>query len=459
MKHIRILMILIGTLSTFSCVKQLELEPFQSLSTGEALSDLPAMQVALNGAYDVLQALSLYGRDYLTLAEVEANLVYVASTNSGRFTTNYSYTGGTGNGYVAGAWGANYNALLRVNNILNNIDPLEGDAATKNQIKGEALAIRALCYFDLVRFFGKPYTTGNPQTDLGVPILLKAAISSPARNTVQEVYDRILADLLASKPLLRNNGIYTFSPGAVDALLARVYLYMGDWGKAEAAAGLLIGNSQYALSGDVLQMFLTPGSSEEIFTLKFEVSEDRGSNNLGSLYHPSSYGDIRVSEDCRALYEPNDSRAGLIYKHSNNEYYHFKFFGQDGRTGLHSPKILRLAEMYLIRAEARFRQDDTDGALEDLNTLRLKRGASEWTSLANGFSDILAERQRELAFEGHTAFDLWRTGTDMVRDQCNTILQLNGPCLIEASDYRTVHPIPQGEMNVNPNMVQNAGWE
>lgn len=458
MKNIRILLILIGTLNSLSCVKQLDIEPAQSLSTEEALADLPAMQIALSGAYDVVQSTSYYGRNFLILPEVEANLVYVATLNSGRFTSNYSYNITTGDGYVGGIWAVPYIVLLRVNNILNNIDPLEGDQNVKNQIKGEALAIRALCNFDLVRFFGRPYTIGNPETDPGVPLVLEALIGEPARNTVQEVYDRILVDLQTAKLLLRNNGIYCFSPEAVDALLARVYLYMGDWAKAETAATLLIGNNQYALADDLFQMFRAPGSSEEIFTLKFEINEDQGSNNLGSMYHPDSYGDIRVSEDCRALYESNDSRAALIYKNTDNEYYHYKFFGQDGRTGLYSPKILRLAEMYLIRAEARFRQNDPDGALEDLNTLRLKRGASKWNSLDNGILDILAERQRELAFEGHTAYDLWRTGTNMVRQQCNTILQLNSPCTVEASDFRTVHPIPIWELNINRNMVQNAGW-
>ena len=456
MKIIPFLLILCLCLFS-SCTKELDIDPAQSLSTSEALGDLPAMQIALNGAYNGLQGISHYGRDYLVVPEVSANLVYVSFTNSGRFTGIYDYNFTTRNGYVGGVWNSLYNTILRVNNILNNVDSLEGDEEQKNQIKGEALAIRALAYFDLVRFFGRPYTTGDPESDLGVPVLLVSEIGEPSRNTVAEVYAQVISDLETAKGLLQNVGIYRFSPEAVDALLARVYLYQGAWSKAESASTALIDNPQYSLAPSFNALFANPGSSEEIFTLNFEVSESRGSNNLGAMYNPNQYGDIRVTSDLYDLYEANDSRRAMIYT-ENGELYQRKFIAQQGIAGLHSPKILRLAEMYLIRAEARYRQNEVDKALEDLNVIRLQRGASELTGLDNGILDIFHERQRELAFEGHTAFDLWRTGITMVRAQCNTVVQINSPCEIEASYFKTVFPIPDREMNVNPNMVQNEGY-
>lgn len=459
MKHISILALLIAALLLpVACNKELELNPAQSLSTQEALSDVSSMKTAVNGAYDALQAVAYYGRDFLVVPEVEANLVYLSVSNSNRFVQTYSYSWTTADGYATGLWNTGYTAILRVNNVINNIDALDGDAIEKNQIKGEALAIRALVHFDLVRYFAKQYTNGTPATDLGIPIILKAEIGEPARNTVQEVYTQVIADLQAAKGLLRDEGIYHFSPNAVDALLARVYLYKGDWGNAATMASNLIGASQYALADDVADMFGAPGSSEEIFTLKNEASENRGSDNLGNIYIPAGYGDIRVTTDLLDSYEAGDSRSTLVFKHTNNEYYQSKFQEQDGVVGLYSPKILRLAEMYLIRAEARFRQNDTPGALQDLNAIRMKRGATQWNALPNGIGDILAERHRELAFEGHTIFDYWRTGTTMVRHQCSTGIEVSAPCSIEASSYLAVHPIPQREIDVNQNMQQNPDY-
>jgi len=459
MKNIRILALF--SLALFlapACQKELELNPSQSLSTGEALSDIASLKTALNGAYDAIQVVGYYGRNYQVMAETEANLVYLSTANSNRFVSSYTYQWTTANADIADVWNNCYTAILRANNVINNVDRIDGDAVAKNQIKGEALAIRALVHFDLVRFFAKQYTNGTPNTDLGVPVILTSGIGEPARNTVAEVYDQVISDLEIAKGLMRNEGAYRFSPEAAEALLARVYLYKGDWAKSANAATALIGNAQYSLSGNVSAMFGGPGSSEEIFTLKNEASENRGADNLGNIFIPQGYGDIRVTTDLLDLYEPGDSRAGLIFQQPNNEYYVGKYTEQDGVVGLASPKILRLAEMYLIRAEARFRQNDTDGALDDLNELRIKRGATEMMSLPNGFRDILSERHRELAFEGHAAFDYWRTGTDMVRTQCGTGLEVSAPCTIAANSHLTVHPIPQREMDVNQNMAQNSGY-
>jgi len=459
MKNIRILTLFSFVLLLASaCQKELDLNPSESLSTGEALSDVASLKTALNGAYDAIQVVGYYGRNYQVMAETEANLVYLSTANSNRFVSSYTYQWTTANADITSVWNDGYTAILRANNVINNVDRIDGDAAEKNQIKGEALAIRALVHFDLVRFFAKQYTNGAPNTDPGVPIILTSGIGEPARNTVAEVYDQVISDLEAAKTLLRNDGVYRFSPEGDEALLARVYLYKGDWAKAATAAGSLIGNAQYSLSANVSAMFGGPGSSEEIFTLKNESSENRGSDNLGNIFIPQGYGDIRVTTDLLDLYEAGDSRATLIFKHTNNEYYVGKYLEQDGVVGLASPKILRLAEMYLIRAEARFRQNDTDGALDDLNELRLKRGATELMSLPNGIRDILSERHRELAFEGHTAFDYWRTNTDMVRSQCGTGLEVSAPCTMAANSHLTVHPIPQREIDVNQNMAQNDGY-
>lgn len=456
MKRINLLVLALITVFTFSCDDRLELEPAQSLSEGEALADIEGLQTALVGAYDGLQQVNYYGREFLVIPDIEANLVYLTIENSNRFVDNYIYQWTPFNGDFTGMWNDAYEIILRVNNIINNIDETEGDQATKDAIKGEALAIRALAHFDLVRNFAKPYTQSNPTSDLGVPVVLRSEIAEPARNTIEEVYNQVIADLNAASGLIADNGIFRFSPDAINALLARVYLYKGDYSNAVSSASSIINSGNYALASDFTAMWAAPGSSEEIFTLRFTVDENRGSDNLGGIYNPDTYGDIRVAQDWIDLYEDGDQRANLIYLHSDGEFYHSKYAGQDGIPGLASPKLLRLGEMHLIRAEANFQLGNTDEALAEINALRAARGASELDAI--NLETIIAERQRELAVEGHTTFDLFRNGLEMVRQQCNTGLEVNGPCNVAASDPRTVHPIPQRELDVNQNMVQNEGY-
>jgi hypothetical protein len=446
-------------LTFVSCNDELELNPFQSLGTAEALGDLDGMQTALNGAYDRFQAVGLYGRNYVVIPEIQADMVYLTISNSNRFIAEYTYDFNPQSGNFATIWNFLYNGILRVNNIINNIDDLEGDAARKNQIKGEALALRALAHFDLVRFFAKIPTNGNAGSDLGVPVVLESIIAEPPRNTVAEVYTQIIADLQAAKGLVADDGIYKFSKEGIDALLARVYLYNGDYGNAATAASSVINSGKFQLADDIVAAFAAPGSSEEIFTLKFEApAENNGSDNLGGIYNPQIYGDIRVATDLVDLYGDGDSRIGFLYVNTvNNEVYTSKYFEQDGINGMHSPKILRIAEMYLIRAEARFRSNDSGGALDDLNAIRAKRGVSALQNLG-GIETILDERRRELAFEGHTLFDYIRTNTDIERSQCNTGLEVSAPCSISASSNIVIHPIPQREMDVNQNMQQNPGY-
>lgn len=449
---------IISTIVFFgACADELELSPAQALSTDEALADLDGMQTALFGAYDGMQRVGYYGRNFLVIPEIEANLVYLTIANSNRFVSEYTYQWTPSNGNITGIWNLGYNTILRANNVINNIDEIEGEAGRKSQIKGEALAIRALVHFDLVRFFAKQYTNGSPSSDLGVPIVLLSEIAEPTRNTVEEVYNQIIIDLNEARSLLGNESIFRFSPDAVDALLARVHLYKGDYAAAEAAASSIISSGRYALSSDVVSMFSAPGSSEEIFTLSFEAAENNGSDNLGGIYNPDTYGDIRVATDLLDLYEDGDTRLAFIYLNTNNEFYTSKFLSQDGVAGLHSPKILRLAEMYLIRAEARLQSGNATGALADLNTLRATRNASALTSV--NLATVIAERQRELAFEGHTLFDYWRNGLTMNRQQCTTGLEVSSPCSVDASSTLAVHPIPQREMDVNQNMVQNPGYQ
>jgi hypothetical protein len=465
MKNIYKILFLLPLFLVTSCVDNLNLNPQQSLATNVALKDIEGLNTALIGAYESMQSINWYGRNFLVVPEIAGNLVYLSFANSNRFVNNYIYLISATAGY-AGLWNTGYSAILRANNVINNVDNVEATQEEKDDVRGQALCIRALAHFDMTRMFAKQYTNSNPSTDLGVPIMTEALIGEPPRNTIDEVYNFVINDLETAASLItaQNMGsgvsaTYRWSKDGANALLARVYLYKGDYAKAAEKANGIIGSGTYSIATDVVNMFAAPGSSEEIFTLRKETSEDGGASNHGNIYIPEGYGDIRVSSDCVSLYEPGDARLALLFE-QGGEIYQAKQREQEGIVGLHSPKILRLSEIYLIRAEARANSGDAQGAMDDLNAIRSLRGASAVTGLSGqGLLDmIFFDRQRELAFEGHTTFDYWRTGRDMVRNQCNTGLEVSSPCIIEASSHLAVYPIPQGEIDVNQSMVQNDGY-
>lgn len=444
----------------FSCSDKLELEPAQSLSVAESLGDIEGLFTGLIGAYDGLQDVNYYGRDFIVVNEVRADLVYISINNSNRFLNDFRYEYAPNTGLTA-FWSDSYSLILRVNNILQNVDGAAGDADEKDQIKGEALFLRALTHFDLVRMFALPYGEGT--SNLGIPIILTPQISEPARNTVGEVYDQVIADLTEAAGLLNEDvGPYRASVDAVNALLARVYLYKEDYVNAEASATAVIGAGYTLVPGANLRTFWdTHGTSEEIFTVRRLANETNGSDNLGQIFNPQGYGDIRVTQDLIDSYEVGDLRAAADYYAQDGFNWVGKYLTQEGNPGLVNNKVLRLAEMYLIRAEARLLKASPDnaGALADIDVVRARAGLGS-IGTAN-LTAVKNERKVELAFEGHRALDIFRWGDAVTRIQCGgggTGDELLADCFLAADSYLRIYPIPQVEMDVNQSMVQNTGY-
>ncbi|WP_258100702.1 RagB/SusD family nutrient uptake outer membrane protein [Marinoscillum pacificum] len=449
-------------LFAIGCGEKLELEPFQSLSTTASLSDASGMEAALAGAYDELQDVNYYGRDYVVVPEVGGDNVYVSINNSNRFLTEYNYQINQDNGFAANIWTDLYAGILKVNNIINNIDnPEDYVDGQRNRILGEALALRALYYFDLTRVFCLPYAEGNG-SQLGVPVTLVSEIDEPARNTLGETYTQIESDLDEAIGFLGNaTGPYSFTKDAATALKARVMLYKGEWSTADQLASSLLGSYPLTAAADLTSYWSTSGNDSEIFTVRRLSNESLGSDNLGQIYNPQGYGDIRVAQDLLDEYDAADPRLDLVYT-QQGEVYNGKYLAQEGVPGLMNVKVLRSEEMVLIAAESKAKQNDFNGARSELNKLRAVRGETsvDAASLPNDqvIGEIYTEKNREFAFEGHRTFDLWRTGRSLERTQCNSGLEVEAPCSIAANSYLRVFPIPRVEIQVNQNIEQNANY-
>lgn len=449
------------------CNKQLDLYPADKLPTADALKTIQGVNAAVNGMYEGLKGTEYYGRNYLVIPEIAADNVYLSLSNSNRFLSSWRLSWLVADGDVTGVWNRVYAVILRANNIINSVPLLEdGTTEQKNSALGQALFVRALGHFDLLRVFSTPYAVGGGGT-LGVPLITKFEVGSPKRNTVDEVYKQIIADLTTARDLLpkTRNTPYVATSYAAAALLARVHLYKGDDAAAITAATEVI-NAGYAIApaNTLANFYNTPGTTEDIFTVRILSNESLGSDNLGRIYLKPGYGDIRVSPDLKNVLEAADARNVFVSEFSGSpaEFQNNKFSGQDGISGLYSIKVLRISELYLIRAEAYAKTGSYALALADVNEIRAHRNLTALENVpdANVLTAVLKEKRVEFMFEGHRYFDLLRNKLSIVRTTCNNPAQLNTPrCTIEASSPTAIFPIPQREIDVNLNIEQNPGYK
>ncbi len=459
----KILPLLLVAAMFSSCKKDfLELTPPTSLTPDQALGTEADLQVALRGAYSGLRSVNLYGRTLPVLGDIMSDNTYQSSQNTNRYTLFNNYSFDVTNADVSGIWTSAYTVILRANNIINS--SLTG---TENidQYKGEALAIRALMYFDLVRWFAKPYN--DDPSSLGVPIITSFNPDlKPGRNTVAEVYAQIQSDLTQAYNLMtKYTNSSQFSKYAARALQAKVYLTMDDYPNALTAALDVINNGGFTpiTAANHTAFWEDPAINTDKVETLFEVSSD-GVNNLafdalGYLYSQGgNYGDLLMSDELYAMFEPTDVRLELYPTGERPAgvpaVFVEKYPALEGDRN--DSKVLRLAEMYLIAAEASYPTNEAD-ALMYLNFVRERRNATPIVASGNAlFEAIIEERRMELAFEGDRYHDLQRLQRPVDRSDNYPAAAL----LIEYGNFRRILPIPQAELDANPEIrtQQNPGY-
>lgn len=452
-----------------SCKKEfLDRSPYTQIPSGDAVNTVANMNSALTGTYAGLRSTNIYGRTLPVFGDLLADNVFVSVANSGRYLSESTYSVVVNDADVQGLWNDSYNDILRANNIINsslNTDDVK-------QIKGEAYALRALNYFNLVKTFAKPYT--DDPASPGVPLVLTYDPTLlPKRSTVSEVYTQILADLDQAYSLMSSyRGSAYFSKYAARALAAKVNLYKGDYQTAYTDANDVINNSGFTLVGhDALPGYFASQNPHDAGTkveTLFEVVSDAINNNsydeLAAIYSQgtaslTTYGDLLTTASLYNSYNNTDARKSLILDTvrqkagGENPAYVVNKYQINTSTIYGVKKVIRLADVYLIAAEAAARLNNADGLVK-LNALMAQRDpslvyTSSGTQLIN---DIINERRKELAFEGDRFFDLNRLKLAIPR----TSEYKTGA--IAYGDTRRVLPIPQGEINVNPNVTQNAGY-
>lgn len=461
-----------------SCSKSfITKSPQTSLLTSQALGDSSALQAALNGAYNELGVVDVYGRDLPVVGDLMADNTYVQIKNSNRYISQYNYSVTAEDAIPFDVWSACYTAILRVNQVIDAITTGSFSGTTINQIESQALAIRALMYFKLVNYFATTYTADSSK--LGVPLVLHyAPFALPTRSSIGTVYNQIVSDLKTAIPLAPPyvNSV-TLNQYAEEALLARVYLYTGDYTDAESTAQDVINNSGFSLvsAANLVSFWANPAIHTDQVEVMFEINQDvlenNGFDDLGGIY-VNGYADLYCSNQLDSLYflhDTTDARAQLILSGATatgvpawvvNKY------PNAGNSDRDNPKVIRLAEVYLIGAESAARNGDANTAKTWLNALMAKRDTTfpGYTDAGQALiNDVVLERRKELAFEGDRFFDLNRLGLSIFRSPNAGALPAgpgNVNLVIPYPDNRRVAPIPNAEIQANPNIAsqQNPGY-
>lgn len=431
----------------YACNNRLNIEPEQAISTEMALSNEQGVRTALVGTYDRLSQLPRSSGDVILNSELLADTEDLFWTSFTHLVIQFFKKNiAVSNPAVESFWIASYRTINQANTVLDAVGVIK--EADPDTVAAELRFIRALVYFDLINMYAKPWTAGDPESNLGVPIISTPAeetLKNPEvpRNTVAEVYEFLIEDLLfAIAKLPEQNGVFA-NTYAASALLSRVYLMQEKFDLAAEEADRVIVSGQFDLLPDLEQVFnQSENSLEDIFTI--QITPQDGFNRISFFYAGKLEGGggfIGITDEHLTKYETGDQRARLFYSDQQSSTRRSSKW-RPNATKDGNVTTIRLAEMYLTRAEGRFRMGDTTAALEDINTIRKRAGLPSSSDI--DLEMILNERFLELVFEGHRFRDTKRN-----RKQFGNL---------PFDDPNMIYPIPQREMDVNGALVQNEGY-
>lgn len=475
LKHISAFLLLVPLLA--SC-DFLEVEKTGKTSIKNFYSDIYALGAAVNGVYGLTY--KFYDNYMVLYPEVAGDLVRLQATTS-EWRPQFDFISDesdetTAVGYI---WKNGYEIIANANEVIQYgpsvSDRFPQQAASVRNYIAQAYFIRALIHLDLSLVYGQTYTYSADGSHLGTAVMttIPDVKSKIARSTAAVTYKRILDDLQTASDMFADGwtkGCYYASPAACKALMARVYLYMGNYSEAKKYASEVI--SDYGLSltprADYVAMFCGRKEGQEAI---FRLNGLSGGYKLGAMFdynspsmNPSSKlmdifssdehawagTDIR-SELLSCKSSGRDEFSGVCMKFTDTE-------DIDDTQKRYDPFVLRLSEMYLIRAEAACHDGDIDTAVSDIATLEARARGVKAAEINVVYSNaeeldgiIRRERVKELFLEGHRLFDLTRRHETLSRDAAcgSSVLSMTYP------DERFILPIPLVELDANKAMQPN----
>ncbi len=458
-----------------SCTKNLDQLPFDEFATANAFVTATDFENGIRGVYLNLTAGGFYGSSdagsVLSAGDVMSDNVTISQEgrNTKNIMHNFRYSAGSGVS-LANLYTDAYSTIYRANQLLFYAGDFAGE--NKENIVAEARALRALAHFEMVRAYGKiPTQSGDANGSLGVAYVEEADPNiEPARETVGGVYQKIVDDLTAAAAGINtSNPAGRFNKNAVNTLLSRVYLYMGQWQNVVDAANAV--TAQVASRENIVGVWEDTSQDGLLFYIPNEVGIL--DNSIGVTWSQGGtttlIPEYVVSFDFYNLFAEDDIRKEAYTMPAGNGGLSFnaikKLFGRPGQfNGKVDYKILRAAEAHLNKAEALFNLGNESGARGALDVVRSRRylyppNGENGNALRDA---IRLERRLEFAFEYQRFYDIKRWGQGVQRSATGDLADGSGTPTevlnLAAGDHRFQMPISQGTLDQNPNAVQNPGY-
>lgn len=483
MKKIYILCAFAG-LVLASCKKQLEEKPYSILTNTNFYTNATDAQAAINGVLSQLQPQAYYQRTIYIMTELSGDCLVPLLTQNQERIDMYKLTYGPTNIEITNWWQNSYKLISRANDVIANVPKINMDVTSRNNIVGNAMFLRGMAYFDLVRSFGDVPLITAPIVSTSDPNLL------PARAASSAVYAQVISDLkyaeanclTEDKITSANKGMV--SSGAASGMLARVYLQRAstkfadpnDNQNALAECNKIINAGTYKLMADYTDVFnwdkkYYPTQTENIFSVQFGNNSTSTTQNITiRMFSPAGLGGSGSFTANpwlfnNAYFGPDKRKAWNVSNKvgiTTVTPYIYKYRDPQWVSGSNNSRmnwiVLRYADILMMQSEAMNNINPGDPTKFDgLNAVRDRAGLNAYhlslanTPTASAFIDTLVkDRARELCVEGHRRWDLLRWGKFK-----EVIQAVNG---FTAQDYQLLLPLPQTELDANPNLKQNTGY-
>jgi len=452
------------------CQSFLEVETVGRTTMPNFFSDVAGLKAGLVGSYSKM--FDYYSDEFYKYPEVAGNMVDLNTISDEiEMIDQFNFTSDPEQelGAVGMIWRRILIMLANANNVLEYAPPLIQEFPNSKReielIQAQALFMRALGHFDLCRVYAQPYNYTADASHLGIPVLTvtPGPDDLPARQSVRDVYDQIIKDLLDAEELFGEepfHDAFHISKKAVWALLARVYLYQENWDQAREYADRVIEVTPLSYGEDYLSMFHDMIAGEEAI---FRLDGTLKSKSLGTKFYAKENplaipADTLISlvdleNDLRSQLLTMDPRTGRMI---TSKYTIAVSFTPD--TERYNPFVFRTSELYLIRAEAYLKLGQIQKAEEDLKVIIGRALQKEPKEIdldyegENGLMELIKrERAIELSFEGHQFFDILRYKDDLIRGSSTT----SEVRFLPYPNDVFVLPIPQKELDANTNMEGN----
>ncbi|GAB2780089.1 RagB/SusD family nutrient uptake outer membrane protein [Salinimicrobium soli] len=455
MKYFKISFLFASLLLLGSCDNAIDVAPADEIVESNAITNVKDVGDAVIGVYSTVSNTSDLYWDALFTDELT-----IAPQNNGQGIQvhTWSITSGEGNGI----YGSHSTTINRINRVLEAIEGITADTpeeeALLQRYKGELLGLRAYSHFQMAVYYTPSMTDLNA---LSVPYVdYVVVLQTPNRNTLGEVLAGINSDLDQAQSLIPDSfeEVYFFNADAITALRSRIALYTRDYAAAINYSTQLI--NKYSLP--TISEYPLVWTDDIVKGQIFKLARVAGDGAVGQLFNPNpSLTYFNPSTKLLEAYQADDVRKDVFFDAQNRI---VKYPGTAAVIGLNDLKIFRISEQYLIRMEAYLRQSSPNiaGAEADYNTLRRNRIPNyvdaDFTTSAAAIPQVLEERYRELAYEGFRFIDLKRTARPVDRNDADCEDLAADACFLEASSYLWALPIPQSEIFVNDEMIQNPGY-